>query len=69
MKKRIGSILLVLFMMVSFLGSNSISVSAAGKVRLNKTAVTLQVGEKYRLSVENMPKNGKVIWTSIKCQD
>lgn len=64
MKKRIGSILLVFFMMVSIFGSNSIPVSAAGKVRLNKTAVTLQVGEKYRLSVKNMPKDGKVTWTS-----
>lgn len=51
-------------MMVSIFGSSSIPASAAGKVRLNKTALTLQVGEKYRLSVKNMPKNGKVTWTS-----
>ena len=27
-------------------------------------AVTLRVGEKQRLSLKNMPKNGKVTWTS-----
>lgn len=64
MKKRIGSILLAVCMMISILGSSNISVSAAAKIRLNKTAVTLRVGEKQRLSLKNIPKNGKVTWTS-----
>lgn len=64
MKKKIGSILLVLCMMVGILGSTHIPVSAAGQIRLNKTAVTLQVGEKQQLSLKNIPKNGKVTWTS-----
>lgn len=68
MKKRVGSILFVFFMLASILGSNRIPVSAAGKIRLNKTAITLQVGETYRLSVKNMPKNGKVTWTSASRQ-
>jgi len=64
MKKRIGSILLAVCMMISILGSSNIPVSAAAKIRLNKTAVTLRVGEKQRLSLKNIPKNGKVTWTS-----
>lgn len=64
MKKRVGSILLVFCMIISILGSNHIFVNAAGKTRLNKTAVTLQVGGKYQLSLKNIPKNGKVTWTS-----
>ncbi len=64
MKRRIGSILLVFLMALSIFGSGSLPASAAGKIRLNKTAITLQVGQKYRLSVRNMPKNGKVTWTS-----
>lgn len=64
MKKRIGSIFLVLCMIVGIFGINSMSVSAAGKMRLNKTAVTMQVGEKYRLSLKNIPKNGKITWAS-----
>ncbi|MDO4339541.1 MAG: flavodoxin [Eubacteriales bacterium] len=63
-KKRIGSILLVLFLVVSILGNVKVPVSAAGTSKLNKTAITLQVGGKYRLSVRNIPKNGKVTWTS-----
>ncbi len=64
MKKRIGSILLLVCMIISIFGSGSIPVSAAAKIRLNKTAVTLRVGEKQRLSLKNIPKNGKVVWTS-----
>lgn len=64
MKKRIGSILLAVCMMISILGSSNIPVSAEAKIRLNKTAVTLRVGEKQRLSLKNIPKNGKVTWTS-----
>lgn len=64
MKKRIGSILLAVCMVISILGSGSIPVSAAAKIRLNKTAVTLRVGEKQRLTLKNIPKNGKVVWTS-----
>lgn len=51
-------------MIISIFGSGSIPVSAAAKIRLNKTAVTLRVGEKQRLSLKNIPKNGKVTWTS-----
>lgn len=64
MKTKIGSILLVFCMMVSILGSNHMLVDAAGKVRLNKKAVTLQVGKKFQLSLKNIPKNGKVTWRS-----
>ena len=64
MKKMIGSILLAVCMIISIFGSGSIPVSAAAKIRLNKTSVTLQAGEKQRLSLKNMPKNGKVVWTS-----
>lgn len=64
MKTRIGSILLALCMMASILGSNHISMDAAGKIRLNKKAVTLQVGQKQQLSLKNIPKNGKVTWKS-----
>lgn len=64
MKKRIGSILLVVCMIISIFGSSSIPISAAAKIRLNKTSVTLRVGEKQRLSLKNIPKNGKVTWTS-----
>lgn len=63
-KTRMGSILLALCMMVSTLGSNQIPVSAVDRVRINKRAVTLQVGEKQRLSLKNVPKNGKVTWRS-----
>ncbi len=64
MKKRIGSILLVLFLMVSIFEVSNMSASAVGKIWLNKTAITLLVGEKYWLSVKNIPKSGKVTWTS-----
>ena len=63
MKKRIGSILLIFCMMISILAGNALTVSAAGQPRLNRTAVTLKVGEKYRLSLKNIPKNGKVTWS------
>lgn len=64
MKTKIGSILLVFCMMISILGSNILPVDAAGKIRLNKKAVTLQVGKKIKLSLKNIPKNGKVKWRS-----
>lgn len=64
MKKRIGSVLLAVCMMVSVLGIHNTSVNAASKIRLNKTAVTMQVGETYRLSLKNVPKSGKVTWKS-----
>lgn len=64
MKKRLGSILLMVCMILSILESSSIPVSAAAKIRLNKTAVTLRVGEKQRLSLRNIPENGKVTWRS-----
>ena len=64
MKRRIGSILLVICMIISIWEINRIPVSAAGRIRLNKISVSLQVGEKYRLSLKNIPKNGKVAWTS-----
>lgn len=63
-RTRMKSILLALCMMVSILESNQIPVNAAGGVRINKMAVTLQVGEKQRLSLRNVPKNGKVTWRS-----
>lgn len=64
MKKRIGVFLLVFCMMVHILGNNGLTVRAAGRIRLNKTAVTMEVGDKYRLSLKNIPKNGKVTWSS-----
>lgn len=64
MKKKLGSILLVFAMMMSIWGNHDEPVSAAGKMRLNKTAVTLQVGEKQRLTLKNIPKNGKITWKS-----
>ena len=64
-KARMGSILLAICMIISILGSNNISVNAAGKTQLSKKAVTLQVGEKQRLSLKNVPRNGKVTWRSI----
>lgn len=64
MKKRIGTILLLVCMVLSIFGSSSIPVSAAAKIRLNKTTVTMRVGEKRRLSLKNIPKNGKVVWMS-----
>ena len=64
MKKRIGTILLAVCMVLSIFGSGSIPVSAAAKIRLNKTTVTMRVGEKQRLSLKNIPKNGKVVWIS-----
>lgn len=63
-RTRMKSILLALCMMVSILESNQIPLNAAGGVRINKMAVTLQVGEKQRLSLRNVPKNGKVTWRS-----
>ena len=63
-KTRMGSILLVICMIISILGSNNIPVNATGETQLNKKAVTLQVGEKQRLSLKNVPKNGKVTWRS-----
>lgn len=65
MKRKMGSILLVFCMMISILGSNNKPVDTAGKIRLNKKTVTLQVGEKQRLSLKNVPKNGKVTWKSV----
>lgn len=65
MKRKIGSILVIICRVVSVWGSNNIPVDAAGKIRLNKKAVTLQVGDKIRLSLKNIPKNGKVTWRSV----
>lgn len=65
MKRKMGSILLVFCMMISILGSNNKPVDTAGKIRLNKKTVNLQVGEKQRLSLKNVPKNGKVTWRSV----
>lgn len=63
-KTRMGSILLAICMIISILGSNNIPVNATGKTQMNKRAITLQVGEKQRLSLKNVPKNGKVTWRS-----
>lgn len=65
MKAKIGSILFVLCMMISILGRNYIPVNASDRIRINKRTVTLQVGEKQRLSLKNVPKNGKVTWRSV----
>lgn len=64
MRKKISILLLVLCMIASIAGGNGLTVQAAGKARLNKTAVTLQVGEKTRLSLKNVPENGRVTWSS-----
>ena len=53
----------MIFRMVSIFEVSNMSTSAVGKIGLNKTAIALQVGEKYRLSVKNIPKSGKVTWT------
>lgn len=63
MKKRITGILLVLCFVISILYGNQ-GADAAGKIRLNKTSVTMQTGEKVRLSLRNAPKNGTVTWSS-----
>lgn len=64
MKTKMGSILLSLCMIVSILGNCQIPVSATGRVQINKTAVTMQAGEKQQLFLENVPENGKVTWRS-----
>ncbi|MDE7310948.1 MAG: flavodoxin [Eubacterium sp.] len=63
MKKRITSVLLVFCFMISILYSSQ-GAGAAAKVRLNKTSVTMQTGEKVRLSLRNAPKNAAVTWSS-----
>lgn len=62
MKKRIGSVLIVLCMMICLINGRDLMAKATGKPRLNSTAVTMEAGEKYQLVVRNMPKNGKVAW-------
>ena len=63
MKKRIIGILLVFCFVISVLISNY-GANAANKTRLNKTSVTMRTGEKVRLSLRNVPKNGTVSWSS-----
>lgn len=64
MRTKIGSILFVICMMISMLEGVHIPASAAGRMQISKRAVTLQVGEKQRFSLKNVPKNGNVTWRS-----
>lgn len=64
MKKRIGSFLLAFCMIIGILGGIPSTASAAGNPRLNRTAVTMQVGETRRLSLRNLPRGGSVTWSS-----
>lgn len=64
MKKRIGSVLIVFCMMFCLINGRNLMAKATGKPRLNSMAVTMEAGEKYQLAVRNIPKNGKVAWSS-----
>lgn len=47
------------------LAGNNVNVTAAGsKILLNKTKITLSIGEKYGLKVKQLPKKAKVKWES-----
>lgn len=64
MWKKSARILLVFVLLVGILFSGQTSVSAAGKkVALNRTKVTLRVGESRKLTVSNAKK---VTWSSTK---
>lgn len=64
MRKRKAGILLVFCFMISMLNVSGMGADAAAKIRLNKTSVTMQTGEKVRLVLRNAPNNGTVTWSS-----
>lgn len=64
MKKRIGSILLMICLVAGISGIHGVPAGAVGKIRLSPTSATMRVGQKKRLTLRNIPKNGTVTWTS-----
>ena len=63
-KKILGVLLAFVLVLVSVFGNVSARVSAAVKIRLNKSEISMKVGSKYQLNVKNLPKNAKVTWTT-----
>lgn len=63
MRKKITGILLI-FCFIAGILCNSLGADAAGSIRLNQTSMSMRVGDKARLTLRNMPKNGTVTWSS-----
>ena len=63
-KRIIGILLVFALVLVSVSHNMSAGASAATKIKLNKSKVSMKVGSKYQLKVKKLPKNAKVTWTS-----
>ncbi len=63
--RKIGVVLLALLMAFT-LSAGQIAVSQAASPSLKKSKIGLTVGEKYKLTVKNLPKGAKVTYSSSK---
>jgi len=63
-KKTLGMLLLLTLILGFVFGDFLVGVSAAGKIKLNQTKVSIRAGSQYQLAVENLPKNAKITWTT-----
>ena len=66
--KKFYSLLLVVVMMVSIFVIQGGNVQAAKKkkIQLNKKTITLMVGKKITLKLQNASKGQKITWSSNK---
>ncbi len=60
--KRSTLLLLTILFTLSLVAFSPVKAEAAGKVKLNKTKVLLEIGESYQLKVKNT--SSKVKWSS-----
>ena len=63
-KRILGMILAFILVLVSVFGRLPYGVSAASKIKLNKSKVTIKAGNKYQLKVKNLPKKAKITWST-----
>lgn len=63
-QKKVWAILLFTLVLVSVFGDFLAGVSAAGKIKLNQSKISIRVGNQYQLAVENLLKNAKTTWTT-----
>lgn len=62
--KKIISVILAVIISVSVISTLSVSVSAAGEVKLSNTSITLVVGKSKKLKLQNT--SGEATWSSSK---
>lgn len=63
-KKKICSLILVLALLLSLQGVNSVQVKAAAKMKVSVSKLKLVRGKSKKVKVKNLPKKAKVSWKS-----